>query len=149
MRFFSRLRDRLTDRRPTIRRSRSRRRRPWRLLLLLLAVVLLIAGLLVWSEANRPPSGQVVVISTTASGELRLDGRPISLAELERELVALKAGPKPLVVAIAGPSVTSPPATPSPEVAALLERLRLNWMSAPQVGLAVLPPEDKGGDHGR
>lgn len=150
MRFFRRFLDRMADRRPTLKASRSRRRHgPWRLIALLVAVIALIAAVLAWSQMTSPPRGRVAVVSTSAAGELQLDGRPVSLAELESRLVALKAGETPLLVAISGPSLEGPPAMPSSEVAALLARLRLNWMSAPQVGMATLPPEDTGGDHGR
>lgn len=162
MRFFRRLLDRLTDRRPTIRSSRPRRRSPWRLLGLLVAILTLIALIIGWWQMTAPARGRVAVVSTNSLGEHSLDGRPISLGELEAELVRLKSGETPLLVAIAGPSLNGPPAMPSPEVAALLERLHINWMSAPQVGLAVPPrievelphpppppPLDQGGEHGR
>lgn len=162
MRFLRRLVDRLTDRRPTIRSYRPRRRSPWRLIALLVGILTLIALILGWWQMTAPPRGRVAVVSTSSLGEHSLDGRPISLRELEAELVRLKSGEEPLIVAIAGPSLNGPPAMPSPEVATLLERLRFNWMSAPQVGRAVPPriavelphpspppPLDQGGEHGR
>lgn len=145
-----RWRDRLFDRRPIIRISRSRRRSPWWLIALLIAVMTLIVLVVGWWQMTAAPRGHVAVISTSNSGEHRLDGRPVSLGELETELARVKAGEEPLLVAISGPSLDGPPAQPSPEVAALLARLRLNWMSAPQVGLAVPPPpQAEGGDYGR
>lgn len=135
-----------------IRTSRSSYRRrkwhPWLLLALTLAVAALIVVLLVWSQPAQPSPGRVVEISTSASGAHRLDGKPVSLAELEAELVKLKSGKGTLLVAIAGVSLNGPPALPSPEVAALLARLRVNWMS---IGLPMPspPPPTEGGDHGR
>lgn len=145
-----RLSDRLTDCWPTTRPHRTRWCSPWRLIALLIAVMTLIALVIGWWQATSLTHGRVVMISTSVTGEHRLDGQPLSLPALEAEPVRLKEGETPLSVPISGSSLDEPPAQPSPEVAALLARLRLNWMSAPQVGLAASPlPPAQGGDHGR
>lgn len=98
---------------------------------------------------SSPPRGRVAVIVAGPAGELQLDGRRVSLAELEAGLRTLRGGEMPLLVAISGPSLEGPPAMPPPEVAGVLARLHLNWMSAPQIGMAALTPKERGGDHGR
>lgn len=145
---FRRWLDRVTDRRPVVRITRSsyrRRRRPW---LLLLGLVLLIAALLIWSQATQAPSGRLVEISTSSQGKLLLDGEPVSLEEMDARLTVLRSGTEPVFAAI-GPTDPNEaePARPTLEVEALLARHRISWMSAPIVGRAAML--GKGGDHGR
>lgn len=134
---FRRWLDRVTDKRPAVRITRSsyRRRRPWRLLLLLFAIMLLIAALLIWSQSTPAPSRQVVEIAAAPSGGVLLAGAPASLAEPDDRLTVYRLEPEPVFAAIA----------PAPE--ALPARHRTSWMSAPTVGRAAIP--GKGGDHGR
>lgn len=155
MRSFRRLLDRMTDRRPTLKASRSRRRRgPWRLVALLIAVLALIAAVLAWLPMDSPPRGRLAVVSTDASGAIRLDGQAVSLTELESRLAVLNGGETSLFVAIDGPATEGRPAMPPPEVAAVLARLQLNWMSMPDVEVELPhppppPPLTQEGDHGR
>jgi len=148
-----RLIDRVTDRRPTIRSSRSRRqrraRRAWRLLLLLLAVLLAIAGLLIWSQPAPPAQGKLVEISSSATGEHLLNGKPVSLAELEARLGTLAAQEPSLFVAIAGPVRADGSIWPSPEVEAVLGRRSLSWMARPAPGSLGSASQVAGGEHGR
>ncbi len=74
---FHRWLDRVTDRRPVVRRSAARRRGPGRLLLLLFAVVLLIVGLLVWPQATQARTGRMVEDLTGAMGGFLHDGEPV------------------------------------------------------------------------
>lgn len=120
----------------------------------MVAVVAVIAAVLAWSQMDSPARGRLAVVSTDAAGAIRLDGQAVSLAELESRLVALNSREPSLFVAIDGPSAEGRPAMPPPEVAALLARLHLNWMSMPdvEVELPHPPPPPRfmqEGDHGR
>lgn len=105
-------------------------------MLLLLIALLAIAALLRWSGPQPSAPVTRVEISTDAAGVHRLDGTPVTLAELEARLVALAAKEKPLFIAIAGPSRAGGRIWPSPEIEALLARLKLSWMARPEAGLA-------------
>lgn len=135
-----RLLDRFSDRRPVIRRARTRRRSPWRLIALLAGVVALILVAVLWLRVEPMPVGPSIRITTSAAGVHYLDGKPVTQRELETVIAALRTAERPLFVVIEGPRRRDGIVWPSPEVEAVLRKLDQSWMSASQ---------DEGGEHGR
>lgn len=120
--------------RPSRSSYRRRRWRPWMLLALALTVIALVVALLGWAQAEPPT--RVVEISTSTTGLHRLDGKPVSLSELETRLGALHSG-KPVFAAIVTmPTKDGKAGMPSPEVEALLARLKISWMARADIALA-------------